>query len=52
MVFAKAHTINLYMPKIGCGLGGLSWTHAVKPLVSRLAVYYQDVNIFVCDIEN
>jgi O-acetyl-ADP-ribose deacetylase (regulator of RNase III) len=37
----------IYMPKIGCGLGGLSWEQDVLPLVQR----YADANhIIVCEI--
>lgn len=29
---------HVYMPQIGCGLGGLSWTDDVKPIVDELYV--------------
>ena len=47
--FAVELGIPFYMPKIGCGLGGLSWETEVEPIVRDIADKYQ-INIHVCDI--
>lgn len=41
---------DLYLPKIGCGLGGLLWEEEVKPLIEKVSLSFPKVNIFVCDI--
>lgn len=50
LMHARAMRLPLYMPKIGCGLGGLDWKREVKPIVEHLADEYKDVEINVCDI--
>lgn len=45
--FSKTLALPLYMPKIGCGLGGLDWSREVEPIVNNLA---QQIEINVCDI--
>lgn len=40
---------NIYMPKIGCGLGGLSWELDVEPIVNKLSQRVM-LNIYVCEI--
>lgn len=47
--FAKHKGLSLYMPKIGCGLGGLNWENDVEPILSKL-VEEENVTVFVCDI--
>lgn len=39
--------LPFYMPKIGCGLGGLSWEEEVLPLVDMLSANH-NININVC----
>ena len=41
--------LDLYIAKIGCGLGGLSWEHEVKEIYESV---FTDagINVFVCDI--
>ncbi len=41
---------ELYMPKIGCGLGGLSWEDEVLPIVEKVSQKFPDLNIHICDI--
>lgn len=46
-----ANVLNLpvYMPRIGCGLGGLSWEADVEPIVQEIGNTYKEVDIYVCD---
>lgn len=48
--YADAFDLPLYMPKIGCGLGGLSWDDEVKTIVENASQEFPSVNIFICDI--
>lgn len=41
---------DLYMPKIGAGLGGLDWETEVLPIVEMVSSEFPDVNIHICDI--
>ncbi|TFG99053.1 hypothetical protein E4H12_04125 [Candidatus Thorarchaeota archaeon] len=42
--------LPVYLPRIGCGLGGLDWGTQVGPIVEALAVKYSNVDINVCDL--
>lgn len=50
-VFKYADQLDLpiYMPKIGCGLGGLGWEIEVLPIVERLDKTFARVDTYVCD---
>lgn len=48
--FAGFLKIPLYMPKIGCGHGGLQWAN-VLPLVQKAAADH-NIDIFVCTKPN
>lgn len=41
---------DVYVAKIGCGLGGLSWEDEVKPVYETIFAKYPDLTIYVCDI--
>ena len=41
---------NLYMPKIGCGLGGLDWEEDVEPIVEELDEAFERVETIVCEL--
>jgi O-acetyl-ADP-ribose deacetylase (regulator of RNase III) len=49
MVFCKGTNLPLYMPRIGCGLGGLDWDTQVGPIVEHLQQTH-DVQVYVCDL--
>lgn len=41
-VFAHAHAVQapVYLPKIGCGRGGLDWEAEVEPIINSLSATY------------
>ncbi|MGZ5551303.1 MAG: macro domain-containing protein, partial [Nitrososphaeraceae archaeon] len=48
--------LPVYIPRIGCGLGGLSWVEDVFPLIERAdwesrKEYGYDIELFVCDCD-
>jgi O-acetyl-ADP-ribose deacetylase (regulator of RNase III) len=47
-VLAKELRLPVYMPRIGCGLGGLDWRADVEPLLS---VFSTDTNVVICTLE-
>lgn len=48
---AAVYDLPVYLPRIGCGLGGLSWQADVEPLVSKYAQLWEPrIQTFVCDI--
>jgi O-acetyl-ADP-ribose deacetylase (regulator of RNase III) len=48
---ANIYDKDLYMPKIGAGLGGLDWETEVLPIVELVSSEFPNVNIHICDIE-
>lgn len=40
---------QIYMPPIGCGLGGLDWETDVKPIVAELEEKFGET-VIICDI--
>lgn len=51
-VFAYAQHRNMpvYIPKIGCGYGGLSWEKEVEPLLLDLLTDHPALELFVCEV--
>ena len=47
--FAEGVKLPIYMPRIGCGLGGLDWDENVQPFVEVLS-NDRSVDIYVCDL--
>lgn len=47
---ANLHTYPIYIPKIGCGLGGLDWQTEVGPIVELLSETFESVVINICDL--
>lgn len=48
-VFASKKQLPIFMPRIGCGLGGLKWTD-VEPIIEQLEAKYPLVSVTICDI--
>ena len=48
---AAAYEVNVFMPRIGCGLGGLDWDSEVAERVQKVADKYPGIDIIVCDLE-
>ena len=49
-MYADVYDIPIFMPRIGCGLGGLDWEKDVLPGVERANEKWNRVTTFVCDI--
>lgn len=47
-MYAEIYDLPIFMPRIGCGLGGLKWED-VAPIVEAIAEKH-DIDIFVCDL--
>ena len=47
----QAHFLDLpvFIPPIGCGLGGLSWEKDVHPILEKTADKYNRVQFYACD---
>lgn len=48
--FGEIKQLPVYIPKIGCGLGGLSWETDVLPIVEKLLEEYPKVDITICSL--
>lgn len=49
MSFCRGSNLDLYMPRVGCGLGGLKWDN-IGPMIEQLADAY-GVQVHICDLE-
>ncbi len=50
-MFADMYNLPVFMPKIGCGLGGLDWHEDVLPIMKYVAeTIYKEVTFYVCDL--
>ena len=49
-MYADVYDIPIFMPRIGCGLGGLDWDKDVLPGVERANEKWNRVTTFVCDL--
>jgi O-acetyl-ADP-ribose deacetylase (regulator of RNase III) len=47
---ANQRSLPIYMPKIGCGLGGLDWETEVRPIVEKISAAFPNVAIHVCEL--
>lgn len=53
--FFPGEPVNIYLPRIGCGLGGLSWDTDVYPILQEVDSHMsywsveQELNFIVCD---
>jgi O-acetyl-ADP-ribose deacetylase (regulator of RNase III) len=47
----NSRMLDLYMPRIGCGLGGLKWDDDVQPIVEKISQKLDDkLMLYVCDL--
>ena len=47
-MLAKANDINLFLPQIGAGLGGLDWVNDVEPIIKQLDEEFETVETTIC----
>ncbi|MGI0075869.1 MAG: macro domain-containing protein [Nitrosopumilaceae archaeon] len=47
---AYQENLPVYIPKIGCGLGGLDWERDVRPVIENCADHYSEVKINIVDL--
>lgn len=45
---AVTRGLPVYMPLIGCGLGGLKWETDVKPIVEEVVAKFPQLDVIVC----
>ena len=50
VALADNYNLPLYVPKIGCGLGGLDFETQVRPAYELIAIDFLDVEINVCEL--
>ena len=48
--WADEFRLDVHIPKIGCGLGGLSWEDDVYPIIEELDNKYSHVDTYVYEI--
>lgn len=48
--YADVFGLPVYMPRIGCGLGGLDWDKEVLPQLEAVSEEFNRVLIYVCDL--
>lgn len=48
--FAAYKQLPVYIPKIGCKRGGLSWDNEVKSILESIAEEYPELEFYVVDI--
>ncbi len=49
-MFADIYNLPVFMPRIGCGLGGLDWDKDVLPIMEYVAEINNRVTFYVCDL--
>jgi len=42
---------EIYLPRIGCGLGGLDWERDVEPILQELEAKHMYIQFVVCDVD-
>lgn len=48
--FASIRNVPVYIPQIGCGLGGLCWEQQVKPIIEHNCDLFPEVDVYVCTL--
>lgn len=41
---------NVFVPQIGCGLGGLDWNETVLPIFNDVVQLFPEIDIVVCNL--
>lgn len=50
MQIAYLQSYPVYIPRMGCGLGGLIWHKHVEPVIEEAAESYNKIHVYVCDL--
>jgi len=48
--YANIFNLPIFMPKIGCGLGGLNWDSEVEPIIADLDSRFDNVETYICEL--
>lgn len=48
---ANEFSLDIYMPTIGCGLGGLDWDDEVNPIIEKFDLQWKEVDTYVCTLD-
>ena len=49
--FAELHNLPVYLPPIGCGLGGLDFHQDLEPILTKLEEEFPSVVFVLCDVK-
>lgn len=49
--YAESLGLELFVPRIGCARGGLSWHDDVYPILVELNEKFERVQVYVCDYQ-
>ena len=48
--YADFQNLPIFLPKIGCGLGGLNFESDVQPILESLSEEFPHISVTICDI--
>lgn len=48
-LFGSHLLLDVYIPRIGSGLGGLDWTTEVEPVVKQVANQFDTIHVILCE---
>lgn len=47
--YADSFGLPIFLPRIGCARGGLSWSKDVYPIIIEWQDFFSRVDVFICD---
>jgi O-acetyl-ADP-ribose deacetylase (regulator of RNase III) len=48
--YADYQALPIFLPRIGCGLGGLNFETDVQPILESLSEEYPNISVTICDL--